>query len=75
MILLKLLFHNIKIKIAPDINIVPSPRKIEIGKPGNILLCFKPVIVIPVPTIIAIEVNIMTIKLPVWTKALEASML
>jgi len=44
---------------------VPIPRNMEIGRPGKILLCFNPEIVIPVPIIIAIEVNIITIRFPV----------
>ena len=41
-----------------DMNIVPNPKKIEIGKPGNIRLFLSPRIVIPVPKITAIAVAI-----------------
>ena len=49
--------------IVHEVNIVPIPRKIEIGKPGRILLCFKPDIVMPVPIIMAIDVRIITNRL------------
>lgn len=51
------------------------PRKIDIGKPGKILLRFNPEMVIPVPIIIANAVKIITIRLLVCTRALEVSIL
>jgi len=56
-------------------SIVPIPRKIEIGNPGKILFLFNPMIVIPVPIMIATEVKIITIILFVWTRALDVSIL
>ena len=61
--------------INQDNIIVPIPRKIEIGSPGNILLRFNPKIVIPVPKIIENAVKVVIIKLLVCNKALEVSIL
>lgn len=44
-------------------NIIPIPKKIEIGSPGKSLFRFNPEIVIPVPIIIAKEVKNITITL------------
>ena len=61
--------------IYPEISIVPIPKKMEIGSPGNTLFRFNPDIVIPVPNIIAIEHKIMTIMLFERIRELEVKML